>query len=81
VIFFKLDHRALMETVGPAGEIIDHFDGRALNPGHSLECAWFIMHEGKFRGDRQLIELGCAILDAMWGARLGPGIWWHLLFP
>lgn len=64
--FLKPEHQALMETVGPNGEIIDHHDGRTLNPGHAIECAWFIMHEGKVRGDRRLIQLGCTILDWMW---------------
>lgn len=72
--FLKPEHQALLETVGPNGETIDHHDGRTLNPGHALECAWFILHEGKLRGDVRLIRLGCTILDWMW-ARLGRGIW------
>ncbi|HEY2573061.1 MAG TPA: AGE family epimerase/isomerase [Verrucomicrobiaceae bacterium] len=64
--FFKPEHHVLMETVGPLGEIIDHADGRLLNPGHAIECAWFIMHEGKLRSDRRLIALGCNMLDGMW---------------
>ncbi len=64
--FLKPEHEALMEVVGPNGEIIDHHDGRTLNPGHAIECAWFVMHEGKLRNDRRLIQLGCTILDWMW---------------
>lgn len=64
--FLKPEHRAVMEMVGTEGEIIDHFDGRQLNPGHALECAWFILHEGKRRRDRRLIKLGLTILDWMW---------------
>ena len=64
--FLKPEHEVLMETVGPAGEIIDHHEGRTLNPGHAIECVWFILHEGKLRGDRRLVELGCMILDWMW---------------
>ncbi len=55
-----------METVGARGEILDHHDGRTLNPGHAIECAWFIMHEGKLRDDARLRRLGCQILDWMW---------------
>jgi N-acylglucosamine 2-epimerase len=65
-LFLKPELGALMESVGPGGEVLDTFDGRMLNPGHALECAWFIMHEGSYRGDRQLVRLGCDILDAMW---------------
>lgn len=64
--FVKPDLRAVMETVSPDGSIIDHFDGRTLNPGHSIEGAWFIMYEGKLRGDSNLIELGTNMLDWMW---------------
>ena len=65
--FFKPDLPALMEIVGPHGELIDHFDGRTLNPGHAIECAWFILHEARHRkGDQRLLRLGLAILDAMW---------------
>ena len=65
--FVKDDLRCVMETVGPKGEIIDHFDGRTLNPGHAIEGAWFILHEAKRRNnDAQLIAMGCKMLDFMW---------------
>ena len=64
--FLKPEHEALMENVAPDGGIIDHFDGRTLNPGHALECAWFIMREGAVRNDRRFIELGTTILEWMW---------------
>lgn len=64
--FLKPDHAAVMETVAPDGRIIDHFDGRTLNPGHAIECSWFILHEGKLRNDPRLIRLGLAMLDWMW---------------
>lgn len=64
--FLKVEERALMEVVSPDGAILDHLDGRVLNPGHAIECAWFIMHEGAHREDRRLIQLGAQILDWMW---------------
>jgi N-acylglucosamine 2-epimerase len=65
-LFWKADLGVLMETVGPDGSIIDHAEGRLLNPGHAIECAWFILHEGRLRGERSYIQLGLKILDAMW---------------
>ena len=62
----KEDIQCVMETVSPSGDIIDHFDGRTLNPGHAIEGAWFIMLEGKLRCDDGLIRTGCQILDWMW---------------
>jgi N-acylglucosamine 2-epimerase len=64
--FVKPDRRVVMEAVGPKGEILDHFDGRTLNPGHAIEGAWFIMHEGLHRRDGGLVRLGCDMLDWMW---------------
>ena len=64
--FMKPEHAALMEVVAPDGGVIDHFDGRTLNPGHAIEAAWFIMHEGKLRGDERLVGVGLTILDWMW---------------
>ncbi len=65
--FVKDDIRCVMEQVAPNGDIIDHIDGRTLNPGHAIEGAWFILHEAKYRNnDPQLIDLGCRMLDYMW---------------
>ncbi len=65
--FVKDDIRCVMEQVAPNGDIIDHIDGRTLNPGHAIEGAWFILHEAKYRNNNpQLIDLGCRMLDYMW---------------
>jgi N-acylglucosamine 2-epimerase len=64
--FVKEDIGCVMEMVGTNGEMLDHFDGRTLNPGHAIEGAWFIMWEGKVRGDDELVRLGCRMLDWMW---------------
>jgi N-acylglucosamine 2-epimerase len=65
--FVKPDLRAVLEMVGPAGEVYDdHFDGRLLNPGHAIEAAWFILEEANHRQDESLKKLGCDMLDWMW---------------
>jgi len=65
--FVKDDIQCVMEQVAPDGFIIDHIDGRTLNPGHAIEGAWFILHEAKYRkNDPELIKLGCKMLDYMW---------------
>ncbi len=65
--FVKDDIKCVMEQVAPDGSIIDHIDGRTLNPGHAMEGAWFILHEAKHRNnDKRLIDLGCRMLDYMW---------------
>lgn len=65
--FVKDDINCVMEQVAPDGSIIDHIDGRTLNPGHAIEGAWFILQEAKYRNnDKHLIDLGCRMLDYMW---------------
>ena len=61
------EYRCVLEAAGPNGELIDHFDGRILTPGHGIEAAWFVLHESRLRGgDRGLTELGRTMLDWMW---------------
>ena len=65
--FFHPELGALLEVAAPDGSVVDHFDGRTLNPGHALECAWFVLHEAKHRcSDPKLLRLGLEILDCMW---------------
>ncbi len=61
--FVKNDRKALLEVVGENGEIIDNPDGRCINPGHSIESAWFLMHEGMRRNDKSIIDSAVEILD------------------
>lgn len=63
----KHDIRCVMEQVSPNGSIIDHNDGRIINPGHAIEAAWFIFNEAVYKNnDAHLIKLGCDIVDYMW---------------
>ena len=62
----KEDIRCVVETVAEDGSLIDHFEGRTLNPGHAIEGAWFILSESIHRKDAQLQSLGCRMLDWMW---------------
>jgi N-acylglucosamine 2-epimerase len=64
--FMKPAQQVVMESVLADGGISDHFDGRLLNPGHALEAAWFILLEAEYRGDAELLNTGCTILDWMW---------------
>ncbi len=65
--FMNREYRAVMENVGPHGELIDHFDGRTLNPGHAIEGSWFVFEEARQRdNDPGLIRMGSTMLDWMW---------------
>ena len=61
--FWKPDLDALLENVGPSGEIIDSPEGRCVNPGHAIETSWFIMEESRYRHDHELLEKALLILE------------------
>lgn len=66
-LFLHSGHKALLENVAPDGSFVDHVEGRQLNPGHALECAWFILEESRLRGGiPDYDELGATIVDWMW---------------
>ena len=58
-----LAENALLESVGERGEFLDTPSGRVVNPGHSLEAAWFLMQEGITKDSDELIEAGRRIID------------------
>lgn len=67
--FIKPDEKALFETVGLNGERLDSPQGRCINPGHSIETAWFLMHEGLYRNNTAIINKALEVLD--WSLQLG----------
>lgn len=53
----KKEMRCTLENVGPDGEFMgDITAGRIVNPGHDIECAWFLMEEAKRLQDDRLYE-------------------------
>lgn len=58
-----LRENALLENVTTDGKFFDAPSGRIVNPGHSLEAAWFIMAEGLAQNDRTIIDYGKKIID------------------
>lgn len=66
-LFVHEDLQAVLENVAPDGSFVNHADGRILNPGHALECAWFILEESRLRGGiPEYTALGLKILNWMW---------------
>ncbi len=67
--FYKPEERALFESVAEDGSRMDSPQGRCVNPGHSIETAWFLIHEGMYRNDDDIIKKALNILD--WSLELG----------
>jgi N-acylglucosamine 2-epimerase len=68
-VFLKRDAKALFETVGPNGEMLDSPEGRCINPGHAIETSWFMMHEARHRNDKTLLRSALDVLR--WSLELG----------
>ena len=58
-----LKEDALLESVTLDGKFYDSPSGRVINPGHSLEAAWFLMTEGLFQKDNSIVEKALKIVD------------------
>ncbi|NLE69350.1 MAG: N-acylglucosamine 2-epimerase [Clostridiales bacterium] len=63
----KPELKCTLESVGPNGEFQSEFTaGRVVNPGHDIECAWFLFEEANRLGDRQLYaDTEALFLDAI----------------
>lgn len=58
-----LTDKALLESVTTDGKFVNTPSGRIVNPGHSLEAAWFIMLEGILTDNEEVINVGKKIID------------------
>lgn len=63
-ILKHMTSKGLLENVGLNGEFVDTPTGRLVNPGHSLEAAWFLMAEGVYQNNSELLSIGKDIIDA-----------------
>ena len=68
-VFYRDDLGLIVENVATDGSLSDSFEGRQINPGHSLEAMWFSMNLGVRSGDRKLIDkaVGIALRTAEFG--------------
>jgi N-acylglucosamine 2-epimerase len=54
----------VLENVGPEGQTrLDITEGRIVNPGHDIECAWFLMDRANETGDAALHAEAVKIFD------------------
>lgn len=65
-----------LESVAPDGTPeLWYTAGRVVNPGHDIECSWFMMDEANYRGDEQLHKTAEAIfrqaIEAGWDKEYG----------
>jgi len=62
--FRKKDLSCALENVGLQGEFYSDISaGRLVNPGHSLECSWFLLNEANERGDEALKAEALSLME------------------
>jgi N-acylglucosamine 2-epimerase len=65
-IMLHVDSRrfTMLENVGPNGETLDGYFGRLMNPGHAIECGWFLLQHAVTTSDAALKETAEKIITA-----------------
>ncbi len=80
-IFYDPESGLILENVNPDGSFSDSFEGRLLNPGHTIEAMWFIMDLAARLKNKELMEKAVAIalrtLKYGWDEKYG-GIFYFL---
>ena len=62
--FYKPEYHAMFETLSIDDQVIsESATCRVINPGHDMECSWFLLEEAKRRGDAELVDLARTIFD------------------
>ncbi len=61
--YFNRELKVVLESVSEKGEFVNTPSGRVVNPGHSLETAWFLFVEGLVSGDENALKVGKEIID------------------
>jgi len=56
----QADSEVVIEFLGADGQIRDTMLGTYINPGHTLESMWFVMHYAQEVGDRRMMEAAVA---------------------
>lgn len=62
--FYKPEYNALFESVTVDNEVVlESAPCRVINPGHDIECAWFLLEEGIKRGDDAVVDFARTVFD------------------
>lgn len=82
-VFYQPEHGIIFENVNVDGSFSDSFEGRLLNPGHTIEAMWFMMDLGVRLDDKSLInkslDIALKTLEYGWDREHG-GIFYFLDF-
>lgn len=80
-VFYQEESGLILENVNPDGTFNDSFEGRLVNPGHTLEAMWFLMDLAVRKNDQELtdqcITIALNALDYGWDKEYG-GIFYFM---
>lgn len=80
-VFYQEDLGLIVENVTIDGKLADTFEGRLINPGHTLEAMWFIMDLGVRLKRQDLIDravkIALSTIDYGWDKQYG-GIFYFM---
>lgn len=63
-VFYKPEYNAMFENITWENEVILNSSAcRVINPGHDIECSWFLLEEGIKRNDASLINFAKTVFD------------------
>ena len=63
ILVHFIEGKGLLENVTLDGKFLDTPHGREVNPGHSLEAAWFLMSEGVYQNNDNYKQKAKEIID------------------
>ena len=63
ILVHFIEEKGLLENVSLDGKFVDTPSGREINPGHSLEAAWFLMSEGVYQNNALYKQKAKEIID------------------
>jgi N-acylglucosamine 2-epimerase len=74
-VHYQPEYGLIFENVAANGDVLELPEGRVVNPGHMIECMWFLMHYARRQGRVDLIDqachLLCTALEAGWDKEFG----------
>lgn len=68
-LHYRPELKLVLETVGADGTPLDTIEGRLLNPGHAIECGWFLLDHAVRTGNPELRQKALHMID--WSFDLG----------
>ena len=66
---YKPDLHCTLESVAPDGTPrLEVTEGRVVNPGHDIECSWFLMEAARYANDPEIHATAVKIFDQAFAA-------------